>query len=151
MDHAMKQLMFATDVWDVTMKAPLDVTPTLTFLREDKPAWVVSIMDKHDLGDLDLLRGGITPMIPMSVETSEKLLKPLLARMDVRGAVFVSGAQRVGPDGLNERVIMLWSYHLPTQSEVVWCRTVRDDGTVSGPVDLEDTGVVGVGWIKAAL
>ena len=152
MDPAMKQLMFATDAWDQAMKHPGRVEPTLTFLRSgDQPAWVAGVMDRHDLGDVEMMRAGVTPMIPMRPEVSRQLLKPILAKMDVQGVVYVARGHRVCPEEGKQPIIMLWSLHLPSGSEVVWCRTVRDDGTVSGPVDLEDTGLVGVGWIKEAL
>jgi hypothetical protein len=144
------QLMLATDLWAGAMANPLAVTPTLTFLRANGPAWVVAVMDKHDLGDRDYMRAGITPMIPMSPENSRIHLAPLLKKMDVQGAIYIAPALRVG-GGHNERVLYLWSLHLGTQTEVNWCRVVHDDGSLSGPVDVGATEKVGVDWVKEAL
>lgn len=145
------QLMMATDLWAGAMAAPFDVTPTLTFLRAQGEPWVVAVMDKHDMGDRELMRAGITPMIPLSLEASRSHLAPMLRKMDVQGAIYIAPALRLGSDGSTDRAIYLWSLHVDTQTEVNWCRRVHDDGSVSGPLDVGDAEKVGVDWVKEAL
>ena len=80
---------------------------------------------------------------------AQKSFKPLFARLGVYAAQFVCGATLYNPQG-ERRVLMSWTCQPAQALEVTWCRGVGPDGRLYD-VSLEDVGVLGTDWIKAAL
>lgn len=147
-----KHLLHANDVWEYSLRNVSQVKPLVTFVRANGAEPVsFAVMSRHDPGDLELLRAGVLPLVPPTAERAARIFPPMLRKLDVVAAVYISRAVRVREGEEPQNLVMQWNYHCETRTEVTWCRFLNDDGSVSAPVDLTDTGLVGVDWIKAAL
>lgn len=151
-DEVTRQLMFATDLWANAMKTPTQVERSLILMRGDKEPVTYAPMCRHDVSDANLLRAGVIPIVAPSVENAKRRLRPLWANLGVTGAVLVARATALMLDdpANAKQMILLWSHHLGTDTEVNWAREILPDGSVSGPLDLT-MEIVGNQWIKAAL
>lgn len=151
-EDRMDLLMFATGVWDAAMADPKAVTPVLTFLRgRGVDPVTFAVMSSHDTGDIDLLRQGVIPLVMPDVATAERRLKPQVQQLGVKGAVFCSRAAGLKGTEEPQPMLVLWALDVATGTEVRWVRLINADGTLSDPVDVGDSHIIGVDWIKAVI
>lgn len=151
-EDRMDLLMFATRVWDAAMADPMAVTPVLTFLRgRGQDPVTFAVMSSHDTGDIDLIRKGVIPLVMPDVSTAERRLRPQVQQLGVKGAVYCCRAAGLRGSEAPQPMIVLWALDVASDTEVRWVRLINADGTLSDPVDVGDSHIIGVDWIKAVM